>query len=722
MTRRLAATALLAIGLALAGPEGRARAAEPLVSLPDGVTYELAATTATTTVEIPLQPRQGVRPRHLAVRLVRVYRGGVQVPRNAFTVAYRPGGPSLEVTARLDAVPRPGTYSLRLLVTRARPAESEPLEIQLTRPAGTLTAPSTMQVEHTWLAWGRFLDRKPTLRLRETAGVRLTGVSIRQVESATGLVRPTQRSSGPAWTEIPARGEVEVPYRLDGRFPLGTSTRTLEVTAPQLEAPATITVEVRTRRHPAYILLAIAAGLLAGWLVRRVLTDRVTLGKARLRVLDLRGRLQRESNRHEDKPFRDALKQQVCDLDELQDGPSWDDPTALNSAVDRELDKLDKALEQLANDRAKVVGEDARFRTLLGYDWSLPSRAAAAVGVALDAAGAVAEALDGDDVTAARNALDTARRQLGQALRSTGGTWRSEILKKLEPLAGLEAPATSPAASLQEAATAARSAVRELPADPASDPEALLRRLHDARVQVARLPDSGYRLQEAARSVVEVLKDADKREPVQKLDEVAARLTEELDRAGSSEEHGDRAPEAGDGAPEAALAALSRYVPSLLDALEKAIKAQLGAADAEVRRDISRLLDEGRFLAAAVRVAAPESQFFGEGDGQPAGAVLARWRSWMGRPTGAAPPPLVVPAPVTPTWKTERTRLAASVDTAKTVQTVLVAAVLAFLGYALFIGSFNGSVENLLQIFLWAFALDLTVETLLETAKGAPQA
>lgn len=66
---------------------------------------------------------------------------------------------------------------------------------------------------------------------------------------------------------IPADGMVTLGYRLDD-FPLGTTTRQVEIRSPQLAQPTSVTFEVTTALSPILIPIIVLIGVLVGHLVR----------------------------------------------------------------------------------------------------------------------------------------------------------------------------------------------------------------------------------------------------------------------------------------------------------------------------------------------------------------------------------------------------------------------------------------------------------------------
>ena len=81
-------------------------------------------------------------------------------------------------------------------------------------------------------------------------------------------------------------GVLELDCKLSG-FPLGPSTRQVEIRSPQLAASQTITFEVVTALTPLAIPIVVILGLLLGYLVNTAL-PRITAWAERRRVPNTR--------------------------------------------------------------------------------------------------------------------------------------------------------------------------------------------------------------------------------------------------------------------------------------------------------------------------------------------------------------------------------------------------------------------------------------------------
>lgn len=709
-------TALAVAGLVVLG--GGAATAEELVTPEDGTSYQLAARPQST-VRVPLDLRAGVDARSLRLTVLRVRRNSVQdVPTSAFRPTFRSSAPRIDIAVDLAKAPSAGTYELLLRITSGRRVQH--LELHLVRPFATLEAPTAFTVERTLiLPWWR-KERTPPLRVVERSGALVAGASVRQIDSTEARFVfgpkpfvPNDAPAGASATDvIQPNGSVDVVYSLNGRFPLGTSARTIEISAPQLQSPARVVLQVRSRRHPAWIAVVVALGLVTGWLLRTALQRWGELGRARLQALDLLDRLRQHHKDHYDAEFRETVFGLITRVDALRKSPDWRDGTQIASTVKDVGEELNSALKILGERRDEAGKQLASLMELVDTRWSVPESVEAALATAREELEEASKALENDDPGTVLAVCRTVTRNLDGEVQRAATAWRDDQTSRLQVLTGLTAPQASPALPLVQAAAQALPAVRTIPVDdPKSTTGELLPALHKARVQIRDLPTQTPPLVREAREVLDAL-------GTRRVDDTASVLalttaTNNLRELG--------------GSPEAALEAIAKRVPDLLDALQAAIRRQSGG-DA---KEVEELVAAGRYAEAARALPSVEIK---TGNG---GARLRRmlptpqaFLAAEGATYTVFLPEAISPLPSKPSMLTlrelgpeaaiqlERARAFSAILWSTWVQTALVFALLLVAGYLLFADEFVGTLRDIVQVFLWAFALDVTVGKLVEVTQG----
>lgn len=174
----------------------------------------------------------------------------------------------LTLSVMADEVPEQGTYSVLLSVTTG--VDQLPLTVTFTRPAVTLTGPTTLTLVRTigpdlpWLAQVlQTPDSDPVkTSLRVDSGRLLTASSAPQDAVEPSVTATPTVHSDAATLDLSATTNED---------DLGSFTRTVDVVSPQLGAPRTITIEVRNRLSLIWIGAILVLAVIVGWLVRTLL-------------------------------------------------------------------------------------------------------------------------------------------------------------------------------------------------------------------------------------------------------------------------------------------------------------------------------------------------------------------------------------------------------------------------------------------------------------------
>ncbi len=366
-------------------PVGTA-SAEELITIASGFSVTLPPA-ASAEVVVPFTV-VGMNERPITSDVLFITRGGVQLTdpkvRAAVDLAHR----VLKITVGEGALERAGTYVVTLRLTRA--AATQSLDVSIVRSVAALTIPPTIKVKRTvgfpevgWLDWpfGEGND-KPALSIPVGADGRLTRLSANQTEAASGSIRmsvkcvapPPGRETCPLDADeetvlaspIGPNGSLVVDYELDDRFPLGTVTRTVTLRSSELAAPQTVTFEIRTRRSQAIIVVLVAVGLLAGWLLRGLIQRLLGLIGALRDRDDLLLQLTAVHDDYEDAELREQLGERIIRLRNA----SW---TKVASTVAEVRSQANERLKALTTALAAVKTRHDELRPVLAGDWRVPA-------------------------------------------------------------------------------------------------------------------------------------------------------------------------------------------------------------------------------------------------------------------------------------------------------------------------------------------------------------
>lgn len=616
----------------------------------------------------------------------------VPVDPTAFTARARAGAePALEVELDAASGLAAGTYTVTFGFPAgcftAEPAERD-LELRVVVPAVVVDVPEVLRVERRTGLLGAEVGESSALWLRPTGRRGLTDLRVYLdgvLEDAQGGL-PAQVTVAGVPTALGAGERFDGTPLISGALKPGDATGTLLVQARQLDAPLRIPVEVRVRRWPADIFLIVLSGVLAGAVLRVLLPLLRDRAGARASLLAAQAELARLAEAQADPPTRRSLAGAAEELGTLGQA-WWPASDRVRAAVEEAERKRDTAFTELATRRAQVTAalEDVAARVRRRY----PLPGAVVVAYGAWHAGA-ATAIEEGNVEAAAGLVGEAGLGLAPALDRAMVDWTAKT----------------------RAAFAAAEALGDLAR--VGDAEGVVRLGKpggdvglDARLDAA---------QAAARALAERL-DAQAAE-LARLRGLLVRLSgpggPDTAPATNALDSFDRA--LASDLPDAALEALLQVSASLPVALGAIARAQAAASGEETRRQAAHHLAHRGFGAALVLLSSAQI-----GSEEGVESVFRAARGVWARFAAASPAPV-------PAGRAVRTRTLARPAPAKahfvhlltTASWHLGAAVVLSMGaYRLFAAEFVGAGPEVVGIFLWAFGLDYTADTLKEQVMGA---
>jgi hypothetical protein len=616
-------------------------------------------------------------------------------------------------------VPR-GIYSILLSIASGQVRQLA--TVQLTIPAAVL-APAHLSIERVlpFLGMGSG-GEAPSLILRET-GAR-SPAAVQFVEDrfsdANGEYGGQLKLDG---ATVPEGGQTTVKYDLEGKFPLGTAKSTLTVLSHQLESPATVAVEVRTRRTRALLLFLVAIGLIMGFLMRTLLKQQIQFGEARQAALDELSKLKRERDGAADDEYANAITTAMKHLaDRIRHakvsavGELAGAVTTAEAALKTAADALKVRTDEVTNE-LKTVAEVVEAR------WRVPEPVASKLRVCQAKLGAIKSALARGNIAEAAYGIgvvsDSLRSALEHAMRPTRTVYTAFVAdaSAVGQLLLPEAQEDFKAELKQMKDLTA--AMRDVAAgDKPADFKTLLNAMTQARSAAESLVDNlGIQVTQTFTTMDEELAHASvlrpfawtrAREDTRKFAAALARVPDDMGRlspimrTAASDLHG-------------------HWWTSLSIQADDPAPAQ-------------QLFNEGKYKEAAAAIA--------EDKGKPAPIILGK------RPLGIlrleedeedteekeklAPPPRHTPAaveePDVPIERVYQPRRAESIRAieartfkellaAKALQWVISAAGLALIGYLLFADKFVGTAPELVTAFFWGFTTDVGLDALISAGK-----
>jgi hypothetical protein len=663
-------------------------------------------------VRAPVRLSPGTRLSRVRVSILDVTgpNGAGSVPDAAFSVAVAPPrgrGPAINLTIRTDLARTPGNYTV-LLASRSvgRRRQTGELSVTVQLAAAQVSVPTRLHIDQTrGLVGTRSETRNDSTRfvVEETSARRaipaLRVVQVERPNTTTG--ENTGVIDFPREVPILPGQLRRLRYDVRGRFPLGTTTGTLALSAPQLGDDITVPYEVTVKRAPWTLLALLVAGIVVGYAVRVLLAGHIEIGLARVKVQQVRARIDREMRPgHGDAEFRSAVQDIRSTLDE--EAGAGHSAQQIADAALKASAALDEALTALKARATAVETSLTRFQGVLFKQWALPAPVTVALAHGRATYKAAATALARGDVGSAA-ALADAIPDLGTTLAEFGRSWQSQAALLAD---AMHEAGDVLALDLQAAETPLREKIgTEVPADldaALASLTALSNTLRTAlvavstqivpaadHVQQALAPEDGASDVGIARADLATVLQS---EPVSRPDAVA----QALDRLSSRIRDAKLASERRTAERASALLAVAR-------AEARATAAENDEPGLDPRTAAHLLAAFAGELQDAAAAAPPDN-----GDASPPPAPQPSAPTLPTQTVEGVEPAPAVTAPTIlsgPELSPAATRRQLALD--RLLQTVLVGAILVWIGYVFFEDRYVGTDTDMLGVFLWAFGLDI---------------
>lgn len=685
----------IAFAACCAGSEGRAVADAPAVVQTLGSKFELT----NDETRVPLILKVGASRLRFEVR--DVYQNDRHDKRfvESFAVRFDPGnakvGPALFIKPDPKLIAGPGDYLMNViaLVSPEKPPDggaADPQVIELiltlTRPTATIEAVSSkISVERERPFRGDDGKLKMAFQVREKGG-RVDATPVRLALLFPSNIPPAQPSFVPdgGVPAVARDGVTTLTYELEDEFPLGTTTGTVELSAPQLDKAVSIPIEVKTRRPHSWILFFAFLGIFIGFSARTASAEIIRRSQAQLEVRELLAEIASLSGRHRDKNLRKTLAEQKQLLDDaLAKVSGWRkiDQSVLTQTTTSVRTAITEALKTLANDRKQMGDSLTKIAVLAGKAWSLPASMQSVLARVRDTQERASTALGQDDLDGAATDREQARAAL-KTLPALAADWSNSLAAGLALLSQDNAIG---AALVKPQQTAIGAIKPDGMIEGESDVEPVLTEIHNQRSRLTAA---------MSRWLDEIDKRLDAMADVAEVQAQLATLRDGSARARESLRRGEVESVVEKAAPE-----LLRDLGPVVEAAEK-IRAQKKATDEKRGGDEERTLE-------AYAVSGEDTT----------------------SATGEAPAPVEVAAPSV----VERVLAALSIELpaqrdavrsfwalvgAQALQSLFVCGLLVFSAYLLYADKFVGTPRELGMIFFWAFSLDLGVDSAKQIGQG----
>jgi hypothetical protein len=712
----------LLLGLAsslVSAQEGDQEGDEALtyVALPTGLTHKLARDdSGRLTVRLPLAsvpdgpPISTLTAKLFDVQFDASRPNGVA---NDFEVTLQRAnderGDALLIETRAGAAPlRPGAYTLIVHVApTSKPEAVQSVALVMQKVAPTLSTGTTVVVAHTmpflWSMWER---RDPgELLLREES----------RLADVTGLVLQAvrdQENSKPTSASLDLQTDPFTLLAGDSRrlnvaptsaFPIGTSKGKIEIRTPDLTNVTSVNYEVRTRQHPAWIVVIAIVGVALGWLLRVQLKNRQLRLTAAIAASTAVQALKEAETRIAEPKFNEEIRKLLADLLTAARGKDAELTTTQAKAATDELKEIETKFE--AEHKTAVTAAN-EFTELLRRKWTVPTAAARKLEAARARLDELARALGRNHLTEAKALRDSVtRHELLEAVNATRA-WRvaispyfAALAENPPPLADVERVSLTGAAK-----TLAQDPIEQLPS---VDLETAKSELSTANTRYYQANDAFAKVREGVHRFLEwslqTLDPGGESIPAVDRDRLAQTIEVQL---ASIANHID--------APEGRLVELRAISRLMQDTWLGFLGAHGSVPDAKKTKE---LLAKGEWTEATLAAVRPAATALGDEDSPTSGARERAGGAGWGVADGPSAESIGSMALPLQGTAAERAHFQRQIDEASGLQSVVVA--LAFIAgvYFLHVEAWVGTYKEILALASLAFLTDLTAEGVMKALK-----
>jgi hypothetical protein len=331
---------------------------------------------------------------------------------------------SFDIATNDDVEVPHGTYAVSLDLSSGKARQAT--QLQLAVPPAVVS-PSKLVVTHVLPFMGMGArDVLPKLVVQESGGQSPALIRVNdfpQFSNANGETGGSIVTK--AGSYVVAKGALAtLDYELQGEFPLGSTTATLTLRSEQLDAPATLAMEVRTRRTTLLLICFVALGLVLGFLLRTVLKQQIQFGEARQQAVDEIRKLQSEQRAANDAQFVDALDKVIVKLRAAITSSRRAGADMFSNAVKTAEDELKAAAEDLRKRTDEVNTQVGQVVAVVGPAWKVDEPAKTALEISRAKLVTARETFKRGEVEEARNDLKNLVSNLGAALTETTRFYR----------------------------------------------------------------------------------------------------------------------------------------------------------------------------------------------------------------------------------------------------------------------------------------------------------
>jgi hypothetical protein len=583
---------------------------------------------------------------------------------------------------------------------KAKASDPEPavplpqrLALQLTMPAAEVKAPSAQTIDLVRYCFRCPADRYPVLHVQESGNHIGLTAEVRQNDKMTAtdgsVIDATIRSVRAIPIKRNQVGDIPLMIENEGELPLGKASTTVAITSNELAASIQVPYEIRVRLAEWLLLPAILAGLGFGFLLRVLLKGLIERDTAMVSAYDLLQAIKSAAGRERDGVFRKNVDKVRGDIVEALTG----DAATITAAVTAGKAALDEAKKDLVKRLDDLANDVARMESMTKAADKFMATIAGALRRADQRLASVRSKLTQRDAAAGSAELAALKDDLASDVKTAAADWAAELQNAIARIQQFP-PLPPPYPALLKTAVEQLAAKVNIIAGQSL--EAMLDAINDAQFLALHAieipiftPLAGY-----GASVAQEL--GDRGSAIEKAAQV-------LEQALAGDEPHTPAP---------SVEALDKLLQKMRDTIVAVAK--LGPD--EQRGAINELVTAGKYLEAAASISAGEivaEKAIAQGAVPMLASEQAAAQPWWGVVVSAPPGA----AAMTEDWVSAGKWSRLSLAVARALNSFSIAVLLALVGFAFLLPTFDGTLRGILTAFFWGYASDFSADAITTAAK-----
>jgi hypothetical protein len=710
------------------------------ISISSNSVFDILADTDLVIVRAPVILKANVRPEDINLKLFDVSLGNRHEMRLISAIKLLPlnpidriYSPSIQIQVNLQQIAYQGTYNV-IFVATTKDMPDVYLNLIINIPAAILRpegpvmvdCPGVLQTAYYKIIRPGFSNKsfdRAKLSLQEVSGKsRLTEIQIYSLGFSDANNRKIEGNL--EFSEVPTSinpmGSASIKYKMTGKFPLGTVTGKIEINAPQLAVPFLIEFNIHKRNTPLLILLITIFGLFIGYMSRTWLQSKITDAENRLKVQDLLDQMDSDIATHEDRKFRDKIKKSKNVLSEELKKRT---PKTIQGAIALAEQEIKTTLEELQTSRTAAMSLYQEFVGVVQPSWSVPEEIEQTLDIVKNELKSYDTLINRDNIYDAIDLINQLQNKLRSELEPLIKKWSNEMTANFQSLSSPELPisVTDKLSQVVKQLNTFLDLVTPI------SPNATMAEIKGSLLSIHNLRG---RIQQVMKLLIVWLREAVK--DVSEVYEVAQLEEKPLENLSSGLEEIFKKFESENNLEQAINSLVTRYIKDINNRWKDFFIPQINMTLPEEQNGLRMLLFKCDYVEIARKVIdiqpTVKETALGIQEGIPLGKDKFTKKEvtspFLLMTSGQQNPATVVLTKVYRQYEmlkstaTSRYLTMKELSNLKLLQSLIVGSGIAGVGYLLYEPHFIGTVTEMIQIFFWAFGLDVTFNTLIDQTKS----